>query len=264
MNRGNLLLLRPGSGERSLVFLHPAGGSAGGFRRLLPHLDPTLTVAAFQAGEPGPDDRCSIPAVAEDYLEELTETIPVTGAVLAGWSFGGAVAVEMARMAEQELAPPEAVILLDSATPVVLGERPRSPSGELAALFGVDATAVSGAESWESALEAIADALNEASRQVPVSPDELCPFAETYQWHLKASRAPWSGLPCAARVTLIRAADERGWAGCPDDLGWSAVFGRPIEPQWTPGTHHSLTDPANASALADRINSILTGLSACA
>ncbi|MEU1056704.1 alpha/beta fold hydrolase [Streptomyces sp. NPDC005876] len=258
MNRGNLLLLRQGSTDHTMVFVHPAGGSAGGFRQLLAHLDTTWTLLAYEAIEPGPPERCSVPAIAEDYLEELTASVSPAGVVLVGWSFGGAVAVEMARLAEAGGHPPKAVILLDSSTPKVLAQQGRSPAAEMAALFGVDVAAVDGKET--TALDEAAAVINRASPGAGITAQELRPFVDIFHWHLDAARHPWPGLPCAAPTFLVRAADEEGWRGERGDLGWSAVFGDRLELRSTPGTHHSLIATENAPALAHLIRETVAGL----
>ncbi|MFD5723797.1 alpha/beta fold hydrolase [Streptomyces sp. NPDC127036] len=258
MNRGNLLALRQGSSDHTMVFVHPAGGSAGGFRQLLAHLDPIWTVLAYEAIEPGPSDRCSVPAIAEDYLEELTATVSPAGVVLVGWSFGGAVAVEMARLAEASAHPPKAVILLDSSTPNVLAQEERTPAAEMAALFGVDVTVADGKET--TALDAAAAAINQASPGAGISAQELRPFLEIFHWHLDAARHPWPGLPCAAPTFLVRAADEEGWHEERTDLGWSAVFGEHLYRRSTPGTHHSLIAAENAPALAHLLQETVAAL----
>ncbi|MGW7242644.1 thioesterase domain-containing protein [Streptomyces sp. NPDC054804] len=258
VNRGNLLQLRPGSSDHTMVFVHPAGGSAGAFRQLLAHLDTIWTVLAYEAIEPGPPERCSVPAIAEDYLEELTATVSPAGAVLIGWSFGGAVAVEMARLAEAGGHPPKAVILLDSSTPNVLARQERSPAAEMAALFGVDVTVADGKET--TALDEAAAAINRASPGAGISSQELRPFVEIFHWHLDAARRPWPGLPCAAPTFLVRAADEKGRSVERPDLGWSAVFGHLLELRSTPGTHHSLIAAENAPVLTHLIHETVADL----
>jgi thioesterase domain-containing protein len=257
MSGGNLLSLRHGTGTRAIAFVHSASGSIGGFRRLLPHLDPGMTIVAFEAGRPGPEDRCSITAIAEDYLSELADAVQVDRTVLVGWSFGGPVAVELARLAEIGGTPPDAVILLDSATPAVLCERQRSGPVEIAALFGVQPPRMPPDSSDDAVLDAIAGALSVVSPGLGITADDLAPFVTTYRWHLKAARAGWSGLPCRAPVTLVRAAEESGWGDAPDDLGWSAVFDRPLTRRWAAGTHHTLTDPEHAARLAGLIEDVV-------
>ncbi|RKT11414.1 thioesterase domain-containing protein [Streptomyces sp. 1114.5] len=251
MIRGNLLSLRAaGPSGDSIAFVHPAGGSAGGFRRLLPHLPPGPGVLAFEADADAPADRCSIGAIAADYLEELAPQADLRRTVLVGWSLGGAVAVEMARLSEQAGAAPRAVLLLDSATPAVLGVRPRRPAAEIAALFGVAEPDLPADADDAQILAAVARALEERSPGAGFTPADLEPYAATYRWHLRAARAEFTVRPCAAPVVLVRALDESGWGDAPQDLGWSAVFGRAVPQRWTPGTHHTLLDPAHVAAAA--------------
>lgn len=258
---GNLLPLRDIGRGRTIVFVHPAGGGAGGFRRLLPHLDPSWNVFAYEALEPGPPDRCSLPAIAEDYLAALDRVASPAGAVLAGWSFGGAVAMEMSRRAEAAGCPPDAVVLIDSATPDVLAGRDRSAHAEIAGLFGVELADAAGADE-ESALAEVAAAFNRATPGARISATDLGPFVDVFRWHLDAVRREWPDAGCTAPCFLVRAADEKGWAatGAPEDLGWSRLLAREVTYRSSPGTHHSVFSEANAPVLAGVLQDIVAGL----
>src|SRR3954469_12852022 len=53
IERDNVLVLRPGREEPSLVLVHPASGSASGFRRLAACYRVDRALYAFEALEPG-------------------------------------------------------------------------------------------------------------------------------------------------------------------------------------------------------------------
>ncbi|MFI9250538.1 alpha/beta fold hydrolase [Streptomyces sp. NPDC053069] len=265
-SRRTLVRLR-GTTGRPLLFVHPSSGSAGGFRRLLPHLAPGYPVAAFEATEPGPPDECSVRRVAESYLAEAAEAGLVEGAALVGWSFGGVVAVEMARIAERAGHRIGSVVLLDSATPDVLATRPRSAVQEYAGLFGADPEAlrIPGTEdNPERILEAVAGLLSRESG-IAYTAADLRPYAEVHAWHVRALQTGPAPAACQAPVTLLRAAQESAWGDVPEDLGWSALLGRPVRTRWVPGTHHSLTEQRHAASLAGLLEELVqSGPRTCA
>ncbi|MGW4509755.1 thioesterase domain-containing protein [Streptomyces sp. NPDC004436] len=256
----SLVRLRAGAGS-PVLFVHPSSGSIGGFRRLLPHLAVDCPLAAFEADGSGPVDGCTVTELAGAYLAEAAETSMADGALLVGWSFGGAVAVAMAAIAEREGRQIRGVVLLDSATPEVLRTRPRSVTEEYASLFGVDPGALQGVTDGDPAdrvLEAVARALSPQGGP-PYTAEDLRPYAELHTRHVRTLHCGPPLRPCAAPVTLVRAAAEQGWGTAPGDLGWSALLGRPVRVRWTPGTHQSMTDPCHAADLASLLDELFVG-----
>ncbi|GAA5198338.1 hypothetical protein GCM10023322_71460 [Rugosimonospora acidiphila] len=269
--RDHLIELRreaDGAAPRVVAFLHSSSGSASGFRRLVKHLRAPARYVAFQAVEPGADDRCSVPAIAADYWRDLEPVLreePSAALVLVGWSFGGVLAVEMARLAEAEGRGAAHVVLLDAGTPDMLsrcrGER--SPAGEIASLFGITDGLPVGTAALDDAslVAAVLDRLS-GEGLGGLSASDLLPYLRTHRWHLNALSRPWSAPACAARVTLIRATDEDGWADTPADLGWSQALGQDVEVLGAPGTHHSLLSTEHAPSLAPLIDAIVRGAAA--
>ncbi|MEU1088067.1 thioesterase domain-containing protein [Streptomyces sp. NPDC005892] len=258
----NLLTLRSGSGSTT-VFVHTASGLATGFRRLVGHLGGHGTVLALENLEAGPPERCSVAALAADYWSQVEQHAgPLR---LAGWSFGGPVAMEMAALAERAGRTVEVLVLLDAAAPALLASRTPSPLQEMAALFELDPGTLptdAVASTTPEALRVVAGALRALPATRGVTPEDLEPFAEVYAWHLLAARGgPLLRAP-SAPVVLVRARDEPGWYDAPEDLGWSEVLGRPPETLWAPGTHHGLMAPRNVAALGAILTPLLTAPSA--
>lgn len=103
------------SGSRPPIFLvHPIGGNVLCYLGLVKHLPSDQPVYALQAAgaEPGATPLRTMGALAESYLEAIRRVHPRGPYHVGGWSFGGYVAVEMARqLADAELAQ---LILLDT------------------------------------------------------------------------------------------------------------------------------------------------------
>ncbi|HUQ56446.1 amino acid adenylation domain-containing protein [Lentzea sp.] len=87
-------------GAPHLVLVHPVGGHLLGYRELTAELGGDFTISGLQA--PGLDGRAaplrSIADFAALYASLVREACPDAPIHLAGWSFGGVVAYEMARL----------------------------------------------------------------------------------------------------------------------------------------------------------------------
>lgn len=110
---GALQWLRRGAG-RPAVLVHPIGGNIFSYVDLvafLPRATAVLAIAAddMLAAESAP----LMSELAAHYLDELRAS-RVRPAVLAGWSYGGVVCYEMARLSA-EAGEPLNVVLIDSA-----------------------------------------------------------------------------------------------------------------------------------------------------
>ncbi|MEV5431732.1 amino acid adenylation domain-containing protein [Streptomyces sp. NPDC052701] len=99
-----------------LVLVHPGGGEVLGYRQLARGLGPHRPVYAFQHPpvSTGPELQSDVLGLADTYRATLLERLPQGPYLLAGWSFGGAVAFEMARGLRAAGHRVDQVILLDS------------------------------------------------------------------------------------------------------------------------------------------------------
>jgi thioesterase domain-containing protein len=258
----NLVLLREG-GEPTIALVHPASGLSTSFRRLVPHLTGRNAVYAYENLDPGPPELCSIAALAEHYWYQLRRENPGR-LVLAGWSFGGPVAVTMAALAEAEGHPVLGVAALDSGTPRLLNSREETVLGRLAGLFEIDPglfpeDTARRVGTVEEALEAVVALLRDQRGTDAVDADDLRPFVDAYLWHLEAVRRGWDEVRPRAPFLLVRGRDERGWREVPEDLGWSAVLGSAPRTAWVPGTHYSLMSRDNAPFTARALSSLAAG-----
>ncbi|HRC88192.1 MAG TPA: thioesterase domain-containing protein, partial [Thermoanaerobaculia bacterium] len=128
--------LRAEGSGRPIFWLPPAGGQAFRYYPLAQSLEPPAW--GFQA--PGLDGGRpplgSIEELAELFLAELRAREPHGPYRLAGWSFGGAVAYEMASRLEQQGEAVELLVLIDTVIPRLQEEAPRSPgTADLLAAF---------------------------------------------------------------------------------------------------------------------------------
>ncbi len=168
LSEPRLITLRAGDASPPLILVHPVGGTVTCYRDLaasLPGERPVygLRVSGFYEGE---ELAPSLEQMAEEYLDVLAP-LDRSAFHLAGWSFGGAVAFEMARRARRREWTPQSLALIDTPFRVERGTR-----DDCAALASVLAAAV-GLKSLSSAvvprnaeqvLEMVCEAHDGASR----------------------------------------------------------------------------------------------------
>lgn len=110
-----LLALAPGRGKAPLFCVHPAAGVGWEFASLIKHLAPDRPLYALQA--PGLETPGALPKsirqIAQDYLRTVRSVRPEGRVHLLGWSFGGAVAHEMATILQDSGEQPGLLAVLD-------------------------------------------------------------------------------------------------------------------------------------------------------
>ncbi|MET7608643.1 thioesterase domain-containing protein [Streptomyces avermitilis] len=111
--------LLDGSRRPAFAFVHPVGGSVSGYVDVLADLPSDAECVGLRARGLHPEGKPhrDIPAMAQQYLTELLAHHDPGQLVLGGYSFGGLVAWEMARLLRSRGRPPAGVVLLGTAVP---------------------------------------------------------------------------------------------------------------------------------------------------
>lgn len=125
--RDGVLLIQAGDGSETPLFLvHGQGGGISSFFLLAQALGAQATVYGVQAFgyESDVEPLTSIAEMADRYAAEIRNLVADGSCRVAGWSFGGTVAFEVARRLEQQGVGVEWVGLLD-AHPMDLPDDPR-------------------------------------------------------------------------------------------------------------------------------------------
>ncbi len=262
----HLTALQPAGALPPLLLVHPAGGTLFCYRDLARLLAPDQPVWGFQAPgiDAGTEPVADIEGLAARYLAEAALVLPDGPWHLAGWSFGGLVALEMARQRSAAGGAVGRLVLLDSLAPAA-GET----ADEMRALGGLSREL---GFSWEQ----IAEQRAEVSRRglaagldllaARASAEGLLPpgleaadlrrlFA-VFLAHLQARVAfrpgPWKG-----RAVLVRAVESESAQAGPS-LGWSPLL-PDLAVVEAPGGHASFLRDTNAEALAHLLRGILAG-----
>jgi thioesterase domain-containing protein len=206
-----------------MFWVHPIGGTVLCYRELAQQLGGEHAIWALEA--PGVEDGeplCTIEALAGLYVDAIRAVRPAGPYLLGGWSFGGLVALEMARLLEEAGEEVPLVALVDTSTP---GLDARIPEEELLAALVRE----TGDEGRARRLLRVAVA------------------------HLQA-QSTYSGRSVPHGAVLFQAADPP--AGTPRDeqTGWQSFPGRL---ETVPGDHHSLWRDPHVRQLAERLRARL-------
>ncbi|HYH45138.1 MAG TPA: alpha/beta fold hydrolase, partial [Thermoanaerobaculia bacterium] len=241
--------------------IHPAGGTVFCYRPLARALAEERTVYGLQApgleeGEP----LTRIEDMAALYLDAVQAVQPSGPYHLAGWSFGGFVAWEIAcrlRMAGEEVG---VLALLD--VRAGLGEEGlEEPVGEDGRDLLCAALAELGDEEGLAGRTAdeLLDRFVARARQAGLPGIDL----NGARRHLAVYRASWQAVRThrpglyPGRAVLLRAAGQgRGESG-DSTLGWGALAAEGIEVQVVPGEHLTMISDPYAAGLAERLRALL-------
>jgi phthiocerol/phenolphthiocerol synthesis type-I polyketide synthase D len=274
-SRSPLRLLQEGDGATSLFVFHPGGGDTLVYRQLVEQLDPSLTVWGLDRLA----DVFTVEHRAERYVELLRQTQPTGPYLLAGWSFGGALAYEAARRLQASGERIELLALIDTILPL-----PDPPdTSELQVLerrfqrfadFLQDSYGKPLALPYERMArlddEAQSDLLIETILEAglidPVAGAAILEHQRTSYLDVRALDRYRPG-PIDGPVVLYSARDVQA-DGMRDPRfdrqdparGWDAVCGEQLDVVIVPGHHLSVLDPPHVDTLASHLNQLLPGL----
>ena len=255
-------LLRAGDGD-PIVLVHPIGGSLFCYAGLCQAVRPGRAIWGVAAGRalaaPG---EFTIEQLAERYVAKLAEAGLPGPAVIAGWSFGGLLAYEMARcwQATAGIVPP--VLLIDSVPwpsslpPWDQQTMLRTFAEYLLGLAGRRLDLPAEPALWRlpvpDALDAVARAVRERGADLGFSGQEL---VRRYWMYANAAHAMARYRPAAypGRVTLIRsdeAAEATPWP--PGSAGALNVV--PV-----PGDHYAVLRPPVVNTVAQALAEAMPG-----
>ncbi|HEX2211108.1 MAG TPA: amino acid adenylation domain-containing protein [Longimicrobium sp.] len=239
-------------GARPLFVVHAAGGGVLSYGALARHLGPGVALYGLQSrgleGEHLP--RTRVQEMAAGYLAELREVQPEGPYRLGGWSMGGLVAFEMARMLEAAGETVELLALLDTRAPG--GGVPGVDADDPALLDGFLLHLGLAPDRMDRPDDAPADERLrhawEAARAAGVIPPglELGRFWEL--WSVFRANVAAAGRyapgPCAADLLLVLAEDRAGPAEA-EAARWDALTTGRVWTRMVKGDHFALVrEPA--------------------
>lgn len=224
-----IVALRPQGEGAPLFCVHPAGGEAIGFRHLAACPELRGPLYALQTTPDGADDDRSVEALAARYLAAVRAVAPTGPYLLLGWSMGGLVAFEMARLLELRAERVEMVFLVESYLSAQLPEFDESDEGDEPQESGPVA-----AEADMSAAESLRLDLRRRTNRI----------------HLRAARA-YRPSRYAGPVALVQADKQEADLRQTAIRSWSRVCAPArLIPHLLEGDHLTLFEPPYVTELA--------------
>jgi thioesterase domain-containing protein/acyl carrier protein len=272
---GAVVPLQPHGTLPPLFVLHPAGRSVVAYVSLVRHLG--LDQPVYGVRDVGDDLSRPVSQIAAEHLAAVREVQPEGPYHLAGWSFGGLVAFEMALQLERAGETAAFVGLLDTVSPVLMerwawdGDEDtmlvlaRDVAARSRRPFTLPRQALAGL-STEEQLRAVVRALHDQGA-APVAFDEAVLADQVHTVRARRqSRAGYVPGRFDGWLTLFRAVDELDGfddflAPCTDEerrtLAWSRYAAPPVEVYRVPGSHATIGSEPHVRVLAARVRDAL-------
>jgi thioesterase domain-containing protein len=256
------VVLRAGTGPRKLIMVHPSGGELFCYvplTRALPSGAEVLGFTASPVDREAPVER-RISVVAQRILASLREEVDLADCVLAGWSYGGSVAFEVARAAHEGGFGTPPVVSVDAPFVPTL-DFPMPTDEEFRRQFVYDLARLHGVPD-DQLTEVIApDAPTDlpallalAGVRPELTDDEI---HDRYLTFLAAASALHRYQPPGrypGRMYLLTAGTE------PEITArWRACVSGAFEEVVLPGDHYTVFDPVNLPTVVRTVQRALTG-----
>jgi amino acid adenylation domain-containing protein len=269
-----------GDGELPPLFVvHATDRDVLGYVNLVRHLGAGQPV--FGVRDLAEDLSRPLAQVAAEHVEEIRAVQPDGPYYLAGWSYGGGIAFEMARQLEAQGAEVAFVGLIDTVSPT-LASGNRSDAA-ITLSVAVDAArrarrtlSLTAADldgrDREAQLRRVADHLQGQGAPLPeLEYAALEADAQVLRDRLAAQRG-YAPEPFAGTLTLFRAAEgDEAYAQYveatlpePEEqrtLGWSRFSTRPVQVRDIPGGHHTMMTEPHVRVLAEHVRASLASAS---
>ena len=257
---GHLVALRPGDPSlRPLFLVHAHRGGVFAYHALARALGGAYPIHGLQAPglQEGEEPLDSIPALAALYVDELRARQPEGPYRLAGWSFGGVVAYEIARQLESQGADVAFLALLDASPPRGLPLEVRvaaTLAGIGQAFFGLPEDALAGLDESQ-AMRLLLD----RGRDLDLLPagmtaDSLGRMIRLIRAHTRALAAYNPAGPVQADLRLLLAATA---SQVREPGAWRSLTRGSCSLVTVAGTHHEMVFPPAVGELAVAMSSWL-------
>jgi amino acid adenylation domain-containing protein len=258
-----LVAVQPRGRSRPLYCVHPAGGNALCYLDLAHSLGPDQPVYGLQARgldeRRAPDERVEDMAAA--YLDAIRAAQPAGPYLLAGWSFGGLVAFEMAQALVRRGERVGLLALIDTYPMAQDGRPPLAGAALVQDLVGADVPLSLAHMERLPPDEQIAYVLEQARKVhlIPpdVGPDRAARLLRVFRANTQAGRA-YTPSHYPGRAHLFRALEEPPGSGAPDLTAfWGRLLTGGVETHWVAGSHRTLGRRPHVQGLADALKPIL-------
>jgi amino acid adenylation domain-containing protein len=258
--KGNVMPLRTGGVRAPLVCIHPGGGTLLGYHALITRLAADRPCFGIESRGLADDElpAATVSEMAEAYARRLLAVCDKRPFHLAGWSFGGIVAVELAKILRAGGNAVATITMIDTFAPSAFPQHELDEAAVLAEL-ALDL----GVEVKEDELRALGPeaalahvvGLAHGSGVLPahVGAEQLVRRLRVLGANLRAHQRYEPGL-VDGRVVLVRAMEG---IGIDPATGWRAHMSQGIEIKDVPGSHFTMVRPPHVDALARIVDGVL-------
>nr|WP_262987091.1 non-ribosomal peptide synthetase [Streptomyces sp. CBMA156] len=244
-----------------LILVHPQGGDVCSFLHLAGQLTGHLTESSvgarpvhgleavgYNTDEP---PLATVEEQAQRYLRELRSVLPDGPYLLAGWSFGGLVAFEMARLLEEQGNPPGFLGIIDVGAPASTGGAADGSGGDLHELDEQEALSLLLHDAHAR------ERLPERGRS-----EQLRRMARVFTVNGAAARRYRSTARVRTPIHLFTSAETHPELGGPVVVParWQGRTRGALSVVEVPGNHHDMLSPPHVAAFADALSAILEEL----
>ena len=262
-----LVAIRREGAAPAFFCVHPAGGNVLCYASLAQHLRPARPFYGFQARglEDGEEPFTSVEAAASHYVAAMRAIQPEGPYLIGGWSIGGLIAFEMARLIQaqqQQIAllalfdshldnekateEDEATILINSALHMGLRLEDLRPLREGLHALNKDAQ-----------LDYALDHMRRQHLLPPdVEPSQIRALIRVFKANLQAARN-YSPRASRGRITLFKAHEPLTESAGDPATDWLPLALDGIEVREVPGDHFAMMREPHVRVLAEHLNECL-------
>ena len=272
--KGNVVTIAVGGDDTPLFCIHGGDGGVLFYRSLATLMPPEIPLHAIESlelGSSGPIESSTIEETAAGYLRSLRAVQPHGPYRLAGYSFGGVVAHEMAFQLTRGGHAVEFVGLFDTHNPAVPA-RNYTMAERLRVFWQQNS-----AEPLWRRLKRVLNRLIEGIRtnrrvKAEVRAAHRSGLAEPYSdlRRVQVRQANWRAMQAyrpqtyPGRLTLFRTSTISDKVERPADYGWACLAGGGLDVVLLSGEHLTLFAPENIASLAQALTDSLLESSHCA
>jgi len=263
-----LVCLQPAGRASPLFFVHAAGGIVFRYLQLAAGLGEERPFYGLQARgvEPGDSPYPSVEVMAADYVRAIREVQPRGPYLIGGWSLGGTVAFEMARILAAHGESVPLLIMVDAPSPYVddyeqddvefLLERLRPATG-------LELTAVESLGSREAKLRYLFAQQRFAGLLSPdISDADAAQRLSLHEHHNQIMCRYRPAGPCRTRIVFFAPTEAIAYdARMKDPVpAWRELAQDGLEVHDAPGNHFSMFSADHGPVLAAKLRARLGGL----
>jgi thioesterase domain-containing protein len=264
----SLVQIRPAKGQlpaKSPLFcIHPIGGNVLEYYDLANYLDPARPIYGLQSqGLDGQQALTSVEDMANHYIKEIRTIQPNGPYSIAGYSFGGLIAFEMAQQLVANGEEMELLALLDCNVPNLPKLRPsflRSSCIHLSNIWQLEYQ-----EKFSYVVDRIAYRFRHSNDrdfllQSLYKSEDITPQIRTILDANLQAGENYTARPYPGKITLFRCEIQDIEHYLYPDFGWKSLIGENLDIHSIPGPHFRMLKEPRVNVLAEFFNLCLQQL----